>query len=60
MEKLIEELKVLRVKEGETLVVQCESILTMAQHEWLKECFKSAGVRAVIMDGGLKVAAVQC
>ena len=58
-EQIIEELKVLRLERGETLVIQTDRILSLEQREWLGAAIKQAGLKAVVLDGGLKVAAVQ-
>lgn len=58
-EQLIEELKVLRIAKGETLVVQFERFLTTEQREMMMDTLERAGVKAIVLDGVATVAAVQ-
>lgn len=58
-EKLLEELKVLRLQPGETLVLQSERPLCENEMHRIKDVAGQAGIKAVILSGGITVAAVQ-
>lgn len=58
-ERVIEELKVLRLQPGETLVIETQRVLTNQQRNALRDAIGHAGIKAVILDGDLKATAVQ-
>lgn len=58
-EKLLEELKVLRLQPGETLVLQSDRMLCDDEMLRLRDAADQAGIKAVILGGGITVAAVQ-
>ncbi len=57
--KLIKELKVLRTKPGEILVIQANQHITTDQVERMQRELEKLGLRAVILDKTLSVTAVQ-
>lgn len=58
-EQLLEELKVLRIASGEMLVIQADGLLSENQRQKIMDALNASGVRAVVLDGGLKAVAVQ-